>query len=590
MVFFCLKNRMSLTSLAVLQALQNSNNNNDDGGTGILLLIIVCCVAAALGAFFYFWKKKKDASESAGSSPSPSGGPPQPNSSLPPTPPADPSESFLNSLIKSIPALALQFGLSGAVLKAIKAVAPDKWKTFGSRLKSHPGFNNSIKATRLERTETRVGKSQIRKLFTRLTPSELKGLGGWWPKESAQRGWTADTIKNSEAAEKGVSRAAVDASENFAKLGAEGAAGAEFGPIDAAFMAVSVGGMAVDMANLGGLQDINSQKTSDFLAEKKKNDDALKTFAASQTPPIALPMIVGPMDTYSQDDLDTALATIEFNILGSNSNPDPAIQAIITSLYNSAQANGGTMTTPIFDASIISSLTPDQQRTLHDNALNQLCTQSNGKSVNGFCSYPTRDACYASYTWPLPSGTAAKDQDYAEWRANISGGACVRADYTLRQVCDSTKKKNTLNGKTGGNQYLPDTGECVNTKDFCDAYGYAFDANRPTAMMGNLGSGPLPCCYQATSQLACSQVLGNTICQGSSILAGQAQQVVTSGLNQAGGLFGDPHLGSQVGSVTGAASSVLSSAGSAAVSAGTSVLHSASSTASSALHAVTSWI
>lgn len=584
---------MSLTSLAVLQSLQNSNNNNDDGGTGILLLIIVCCcVAAALGAFFYFWKKKKDASGSPGAagSPSPSGGPPQPNSSLPPAPPADPSESFLNSLIKSIPALALQFGLSEAVLKAIKAVAPDTWKTFGSRLKSHPGFNTTLKATRVEATEARVGKSQIRKLFTRLTPSELKGLGGWWPKESAQRGWTADTIKNSQAAEKGVSRAAIDASEASAKVGAEGAAGAEFGPIDAAFMAVSVGGMAIDMANFGGLQDINSQKTSDFLVEKKKNDDALKTFAASQTPPIALPMIVGPMDKYSQDDLDTALATIEFNILGSNSNPDPAIQAIITSLYNSAQANGGTMTTPIFDASIISSLTPAQQTTLHNTALDQLCTQSNGKSVNGFCSYPTRDACYASYIWPLPSGTAAQDQDYAEWRPNISGGVCVRADYTLHQVCDSTKKKNTLTGKTGGNQYLPDTGECVNTKDFCDAYGYAFDANRPTSMMGNLGSGPLPCCYQDTTQLACSQVLGNTICQGSSILAGEAQQVVTSGLNQAGGLFGDPHLGSQVGSVTGAATSALSSAGHAAASAGTTAVNTVTSTASSAWHAATSWI
>ena len=252
------------------------------------------------------------------------------------------------------------------------------------------------------------------------------------------------------------------------------------------------------------------------------------------------------------------------------------------------------MTTPMFDASIINSLTPDQQKTLHDKALNQLCTQSNGKSVNGFCSYPTRDACYASYKWPLPSGTAAQDQDYAEWRPNISGGVCVRADYTLHQVCDSTTKKSAITGKTGRNEYRPDTGECVNTKDFCDAYGYAFDANRPTSMMGNLGSGPLPCCYQDTSQLACSQVLGNTICQGSSMLAGQAQQVVTSGLNGVGGLFGDPKLGSQVGSVTSAATSALSSAGHTAVSAGTTavstVTSAASSAASSAWHAATKYL
>lgn len=593
---------MSLNSLEILKALKNSgnNSNNDDGGgAGIILLIIVCCcVALAIGLFFYFWNKNKSKAPGSGSSPAgtpgPSG-PPQPNSTLPPPPPADPSESLINSILRSIPTMILQFGLSEAVLRSIKAVAPDSWKTFGSRLKSHSGFNESIKSTRLERTEARVGKSQIRKLFSKLKPSQLRGLGGWWPKEAADKGWTADSIKDAEAGEKAVSRAAINAteiaSEDAAKIGAEGAAGAEFGPIDAAFIAVSVGGMAIDMANVGGLQNIQSQKTSDFLAEKKKNDDQFKAFAATQTPPVNLPMIVGPMDKYSEDDLDTAIATIEFNMLGDNSNPDPAIQAIITSLYNSAQANGGTMTTPLFDASIISSLTPDQQRTLHDKAIDKLCTQSSGKPINGFCSYPSRDACYASYKWPLPTGTGAQDQDYAEWRANVSGGACVRADYTIHQVCDSTVKKNDLTGKTERNVYRPDTGECVNTKAFCDAYGYAFDANRPTSMMGNLGSGPLPCCYQDSSQLLCSQVLGNTICQGTSMLAEQAQQVVTTGLNRVGGLFGDPNLGNQeahlAGQVNAGVQTGLHVAGSTIAQGVNTDVHAVTSAANTAVHAAT---
>jgi len=521
-------------------------------GAEIPILILLVLTIIALVIVIVVKKKKeadkKKSSSVAGGSGSTlgTGGPgsaPGPGPEA--APPPDPSESFLNTLMRGIGSLVTQVAISEAVLRGIKAVAPDSWKTFGkNRLKGHQGFKDSIRGPRAERINARVGKSALRSRFANLSPSKLRGLGGWWPKEAAERGWTADSIKAAEAAEKGVAREAVEtaAEEGAARLAAEGAAGAELGPIDAAFLVVSAASMALDFANVGGLMDIQSQKTSDFLAEKKKNDDSMTQYASQNG--ITLPMIVGPLDKYSQDDLDAAIEEAQFEILGSNTNPHPAVQAIITDLYNKAQQNGGTVTTALFDASIISSLTDQQRKDLADAALEKVCGSENGTIVSGACSYPTRDACLGSYTWPLPTGSAATDQDYAEWRPALN--ACVRADYTIHQLCDNTTKENGITHQIGRNEYRSDTGECVNTQAFCDAYGYAFDPQRPQAMMGNLGSGPLPCCFQDSSQYLCSQVLGNTICQGSSMLATAVQnEVITPGLNAVGCAFGDCNLGNQ---------------------------------------------
>jgi hypothetical protein len=94
---------------------------------------------------------------------------------------------------------------------------------------------------------------------------------------------------------------------------------------------------------------------------------------------------------------------------------------------------------------------------------------------------------------------------------NING-ACIIYNPGMRQMCEAAShveiRENKMTAKNNYNRY---TGECTNTREFCNMYKVSYRDDMPVEDMANRGSGPLPSCYWSDGQKAGSFFLGSDI-------------------------------------------------------------------------------
>ena len=201
---------------------------------------------------------------------------------------------------------------------------------------------------------------------------------------------------------------------------------------------------------------------------------------------------------------------------------------------------------------------------------------------DGQCSYANATKCFNSYPWPIydriwdpvtryaspsagciPTGTSptspgvspcVDDSDdigktdfiYSEWRkpsliradygssatdytseVGSEGGVCVVTPYGMRTSCEAVTATDEITGELTGQNYNKYTGECTNTKAYCDAFKVSYTSRMHPKDMANLGSGPLPSCYRSEVDKVMGLILGgNSLIQGLKIFG----DLITRGL------------------------------------------------------------
>lgn len=198
---------------------------------------------------------------------------------------------------------------------------------------------------------------------------------------------------------------------------------------------------------------------------------------------------------------------------------------------------------------------------------------------DGQCSYANATKCFNSYPWPIydriwdpvtryaspsagciPTGTSpgvspcVDDSDdigktdfiYSEWRkpsliradygssatdytseVGSEGGVCVVTPYGMRTSCEAVTATDEITGELTGQKYNKYTGECTNTKAYCDAFKVSYTSRMHPKDMANLGSGPLPSCYRSEVDKVMGLILGgNSLIQGLKIFG----DLITRGL------------------------------------------------------------
>lgn len=175
----------------------------------------------------------------------------------------------------------------------------------------------------------------------------------------------------------------------------------------------------------------------------------------------------------------------------------------------------------------------------YDLAFDALCADAGGVTFTpgeGYdrqCTYKTEAECHAQYPWPPPADDS-QDLTYTEWRAkdwfnrfkntdgsntlNMTaipeGGACIVASPGLHQLCD--KEETTgggLSGVRAKNNYIRNTGECVNSPEMCSIKGVSFTNAMDPGSMAWLTDHPLPSCYTSDAQRACENMVSVTVCR-----------------------------------------------------------------------------
>lgn len=173
---------------------------------------------------------------------------------------------------------------------------------------------------------------------------------------------------------------------------------------------------------------------------------------------------------------------------------------------------------------------------LHRVSVYILCLLEGGTPLHDSqCSFKTPAECFGSYPWPFlnysedmipyespkPCSTTpcldatndfgVTDYVYSEWRTpellkrdypggtdftqDGAGGLCVVTPFGPRVACESATKRDPIRGIDTGQAYNPYTGECFNTKEYCDAFYVEYRDDMPTSEMANRGTGPLPSCF-----------------------------------------------------------------------------------------------
>lgn len=183
--------------------------------------------------------------------------------------------------------------------------------------------------------------------------------------------------------------------------------------------------------------------------------------------------------------------------------------------------------------------TDEDSEYFYDLAFDALCVDAGGVAFTpgeGYdrqCTYKTEDECHAQYPWPPPDDDS-KDLTYTEWRAkdwfsrfkntdgsntlNMSafpeGGACMVASPGLHQLCDQEiTTGGGLSTVRAKNNYIRNTGECVNSPELCSIKGVSYtDAMSPDSMAW-LTDHNLPSCYTNDAQRACENIVGVTVCR-----------------------------------------------------------------------------
>ena len=265
--------------------------------------------------------------------------------------------------------------------------------------------------------------------------------------------------------EKGLSRLGLMATKKAgtigAKIAAQEAMAAATGPafpfVDAAFFALDILTVGLDLGDAGGYGSMGTKKS--YLTMKKGLDAEMKKMYAEND--IPFPAIVGPLDKITADDLNTAVSAEVENVLTVDGSP--YMKAVMDKL---AAAN-------LNDPDAIAAFMDANKDLIdldgaHDAAHDNVCVAKGGKILGSdhSCSWATRQSCESSYSWPLSEDN--KDI-YAEYKADAGGGqgACVSASYGVRGICH-----------TNHLPYDTERGICVIDKKYCLTKSATWEMNK----------------------------------------------------------------------------------------------------------------
>jgi hypothetical protein len=432
----------------------------------------------------------------------------------------------------------------------LRRLTPAQLKTWKGLLQSNTKLMNSLKNARLP-YESRVTRTA---LSAEKNATRLVSLGARYAETLTRNGVQPADIQAAADAEITDAKVGEDVAARVATRGAalatEAEAGAELGPLDVALIAVGITGMALDIANVGGLQDWKQYTVQQFDAAKAKQDHEYAVNANNPQPtssvpsptPYSLPLYTGPLDEFSADDLPIYLQEIQLQLLaGEITVPDATYQqqiadiqnTIITNFYNNAPK------TNYSSADLAAVINPYSLETLTDVQLNNLsnvaytysCTFFGGVMINGtYCSNTSSNCNLTQSQWNN-FNTGSDNKNYTEWRTSDQiktqfnkdidkPGACLVLPYSMRMICDTTTKRG-LDGTIGTNSYDVASGRCFNTRSFCDAYGVSFDTDNKT-------------CFDSSTQQILSLIFGDTIVQGTKMVVTVAQKAITYWLDNQG--------------------------------------------------------
>ena len=399
--------------------------------------------------------------------------------------------------------------------------------------------------------------SRMKSIFSKLSMESQSRLGLRWSREAgrldtaaariAQSGGSLESRMAAELASEGAERATERAAKTAAQFAAKQAVVAETGPIGALYDAVTVVGMAMDMADVGGYMAVT--QTSDLLKMKQKFDVMFQNLSldcgsvpfgpscqgGGPLPPDtparqgSFPTFFGPLDFMQQNiSIDEYLALQTSNANAIITSEAPEIKARVLSAIKAGGIDG-----PISDTDFLTFypayITDGDATILSNMTLSKMCTASGGRVfapsqyMDSVCTYKDEASCHQSAPWPPPSDDSI-NYTYTEWRAQNyfnsfkngdgsqmitnapSEGACTVQGTTMHQMCDTTESTSTGSAK---NTYLRNTGECVNSREYCKIKGILYKGDMQPSQMGGLGSGPLPSCYTDGNQRAVENLIGS---------------------------------------------------------------------------------
>jgi len=407
--------------------------------------------------------------------------------------------------------------------------------------------------------------TKMKSIFPRLSMESQGRMGLRWSREAGRLDNAVSKAVGSGSqlesriagmmAREGADRAAERAAAAATRYAAKMAATAEMGPIGALYDAITVVGMAMDLADVGGYMAVT--QTSDFLKIKKQFDVMFQNVSLDcgsapfgplcaeaeplppDTPPRAgsFPQFFGPLDALQQNisiedylDLQTSNAN---TVIMSSANDAKALKTRVVTAINTGTSDMDPIPGPISDEDFLlyypAFISEGDATILSNMTLKKMCSDSGGglftpsKYMDPVCTYADESSCHGVSQWPPPSDDSV-NYTYTEWRDKSyfdqfkngdgtkmitdapSQGACTVQSPSLHQMCDNTEK--TTTGEAG-NTYLRNTGECVNSRDYCRIKGISYKNNMNPSQMGGLGSGPLPSCFIGANQNVLENIVGS---------------------------------------------------------------------------------
>lgn len=175
------------------------------------------------------------------------------------------------------------------------------------------------------------------------------------------------------------------------------------------------------------------------------------------------PAVFGPVDKITLEEYTTSINTIVSDIMDISKNPvDPLMIPMITALIEDIKSG-------IITEDVIESENEDVLKKYNDlvniddvmkRATSQLCISKKGRIIDRedgeqSCSYPDRNSCESSYSWPL-----TETDTYAEFKDDKLGGACLVSSFALKTICSSVNLP-----------YDTQTGVCKMDKNYCVSKG-----------------------------------------------------------------------------------------------------------------------
>jgi len=234
------------------------------------------------------------------------------------------------------------------------------------------------------------------------------------------------------------------------------ASGPGFPFVEAALLAFDALTIGLDAGDAAGYGKMSSN--SEYATMKKGIDseveDAYKQAGAK------LPIISGPFDNLSKDQLVAAIVLETTTLVSSPNNPYMATFKTALANYLKEYPKATSSDIDAFTKANMNLVDTDQAQI---DATNKVCTNSGGTMTsNQECSWSTQEKCDSSYPWPPPQDKS--NYHYSEWRPK--DGTCQVASYALRGICESLNL-----------DYDKTTGICTVNEDYCKRKGAKWENN-----------------------------------------------------------------------------------------------------------------